>query len=671
MSSFGPTLLTTSGPAQAEAKAPISKAMGSYAAAWACAVQKFPNIKALIFDGRGPEQHFTFEELDLASNRLARNLMASHGVQAGDFVVSIMENRPELLILLLSLLKIGAVFVPLATDLRKEDCQRTAAMYSPKIVVCDQEGLGPFLTDDGSELQTISVPLCRTEDNMLKTMMAEGSSAPLEAPLYLPEEPCIIFSTSGSTGMPKGVIFSQETVGRLGDMVGFNSYSRPGEKHLLWVSMRGIGATLVMMSQLLDGISQVMVDTYPSGPSVWADLIDKHEVKSNLLFGAAMNQMLHELPNRTFPSVTRITYGGSCFAPSLVQKSMDQFPNAEFTQGYGITEAFPISLLGPEHHKRRSDTDVHPVDLGRMGSAGKPTGSEVFIEDLARPGSGAAPPPEKNGIGQICSKSQFSMMGYYKNPEKTKEAMPDGEFMRTGDVGRIDEDGFLQILGRVKEIIPAYRGFNVTPRDVEDRLFEHPAVGQAAVVGVPHPSGAGEAVVAWVSAKAGSQVSAQELCEFLESSRMPKWQLPDGIHVSKSSLPTVGGKLDKKELQNKSFRRQSLVELAMAAAASASTNSEEAETRASSDDEDLEELLNGLRMVKGCEMIFGACLPVAAAIHKLLQGSGAVPADGNDFLLKELPELVRAMPREDRRTFLLEGNSLIASGQGQRWEVMS
>lgn len=177
-------------------------------------------------------------------------------------------------------------------------------------------------------------------------------------------------------------------------------------------------------------------------------------------------------------------------------------------------------------------------------------------------------------------------------------------------------------------------------------------------------------MVAWVSAKTGSQVTAQELCEFLESSGMPKWQLPDGIHVSKSSLPTVGGKLDKKELQNHSFRRQSLVEIAMTAAANASTKSEEAETSAISDDEELEDLLNSLCMGKGCDMIFGACLPVASAIHQLLQGSGALPADSNEFLLKELPKLVRAMPREDRRTFLLEGNALIAAGQVQGWEAL-
>merc|ERR1719434_370679 len=82
-------------------------------------------------------------------------------------------------------------------------------------------------------------------------------------------------------------------------------------------------------------------------------------------------------------------------------------------------------------------------------------------------------------------------MGYYANPEKTAEAMPDGKFVRTGDIGRIDEDGFLYIVGRVKDIIPAYKGFNVAPRDLEEVLYSHPSVGQASVVGVWHPAGEG------------------------------------------------------------------------------------------------------------------------------------------------------------------------------------
>lgn len=292
----------------------------------------------------------------------------------------------------------------------------------------------------------------------------------------------------------------------------------------MWVSMRGVLGTFLLLQRLVQGGTTVMVDTYPGGPRLWGDLINKHEVDSHILFGAAMNQMLQEMPNCTFKSMKHIMYSGSCFAPSLVQRSMEQFPNAAFTQGYGMTEVFPMAKLEPEHHKRSNEAS--PEDVVQMTSAGKVSAdADVFIEDLDQPGSGKAPLPEKNGVGQICARSKVTMIGYYGHPDKTKETMPDGKFVRTGDVGRISEDGFLYILGRVKDIIPAYKGFNVAPRDIEEILYAHPGVGQAAVVGAWHPSGAGEAVVAWVSAKAGAQLSSGELKLHCEQSGMPRREL--------------------------------------------------------------------------------------------------------------------------------------------------
>jgi len=322
-------------------------------------------------------------------------------------------------------------------------------------------------------------------------------------------------------------------------------------KHLMWVSMRGIGGTLLLLRHLLQGAQTVMVDTYPSGPRLWSELIDKHQLNSHLLFGAAMHQTLQELPHRTFESVRNILYGGSCFAPTLIQRSMEQFPNAGFLQGYGMTEVHPMTMLGPDSHKRAGEASQG--DVLRMSSAGRPLApGSVFIEDLEQPGSGKPPPAGKDGVGQICARSpSVTMMGYYANPEKTAEAMPDGKFVRTGDIGRFDEDGFLYILGRVKDIIPAYKGFNVAPRDIEEVLYSHPGVGQASVVGV-------WTVVAWVRAKAGAHLRADELREHIEQSGLAKWQMPDAIHVSHEALPTTGGKVDAKALRAPAFRRAQL-----------------------------------------------------------------------------------------------------------------
>uniref|UniRef100_A0A7S4SRQ6 AMP-dependent synthetase/ligase domain-containing protein n=1 Tax=Alexandrium monilatum TaxID=311494 RepID=A0A7S4SRQ6_9DINO len=449
------------------------------------------------------------------------------GVGVGDRLVTIVDNRPELVVLLLSCLKLGVTFVPLATDLRPCDCQGMVARYEPSLIVCDQMQCAPFARKDGGNFRSIVLPPFGGNDNQLKQMMSEGSDQPIQIPDVPAGVPSTIF-TSGSTTLPKGVMYSHVDLAGLGSGGGPwpDSAMRDCTKHLMWVSMRGAGGTVILLKHLLQGVMTVMVDSYPSGPEIWGRLIEKHGLDSHILFGAALNQTMQQMPDRRFESVRTILYRGCCFAPTLIQRSMEQLPNAIFVQAYGMTGVYPISILGGDFHKRAGEASEQ--DMLRMSSAGNIVApGSVFIEDLDQPGSGKVPPPEKDGVGQVCARCNVTMMGYFADPEKTLEAMPDGKFVRTGDVGRIDEDGFLYILGRVKDIIPAYKGFNVTPRDVEEVLYSHPCVGQASVVGVWHPSGAGEAVVAWARAKAGAQLRADNLRGHLERAGMPHWQLPE------------------------------------------------------------------------------------------------------------------------------------------------
>jgi len=570
----GPTLLgnrQSHATETSKGKAPTAvEPADCYAVEWAQAAKRFADLNALVFDGVGVEHRFTFEELETNANRLAWSL-ARMGIGMGDRVVTISENRPEMVVLLLSCLKLGITFVPLATDLRPQDCKNMVARYEPSLVISDQPQFAAIEQTGGGEYRTLLLPPFEAQWNQLKEMMAEGSGEPVPAPVVPASVPAIIFSTSGSTALPKGVMYSHADLAGLaawGEAIMDAKQART--KHLMWVSMRGIAATVMLLKHLLQGALTVMVDSYSSGPCLWSELIDKHAINSHILFGAAMNQTLQELPKRTFESVRTITYGGSCFAPTLIQRSMDQFPNASFVQIYGMTEVHPISMLGPEFHRRAHDATV--LDVLRMTSAGRIViPGSVFIEDLERPGSGLAPAVEKNGVGQVCAWSAVTMMGYYANPEKTTEVMPDGKFVRTGDIGRIDEDGFLYIVGRTKDIIPAYKGFNVAPRDLEEVLYSHPSVGQASVVGVWHPSGAGEAVVAWARAKAGARLSAGELRGHFRESGLASWQMPDAIHVSREALPTTGGKIDAKALRADAFRRTQLAaELAAAGARAAS-----------------------------------------------------------------------------------------------------
>eukprot|EP00933_Yihiella_yeosuensis_P000693 TRINITY_DN1010_c0_g1_i1.p1 TRINITY_DN1010_c0_g1~~TRINITY_DN1010_c0_g1_i1.p1 ORF type:complete len:401 (-),score=89.69 TRINITY_DN1010_c0_g1_i1:320-1438(-) len=365
-----------------------------------------------------------------------------------------------------------------------------------------------------------------------------------------------------------------------------------------------------------------------------------------------MDRMQRELFKQKFPSVKSVIYGGSCFSPSLVQASMEQFPNAEFVQGYGMTETKWISFLQSEFHKRKGHATTE--DLLRMSSVGRPVSSreDVFIEDLQQPFSGN-PPADGSGIGQICFKPKVGMLGYFKNQEKTAEVW-DGIAMRTGDVGKIDDEGFVYVLGRVKDIIPSSRGFNITPRDIEEVLYQHPAVGEAAVVGVYHPSGAGEAVVAFVSLKAGSEleVSAEELSQHCVES-MPAWQMPDAIHVVREPLPKKD-KMDRKAMQGSPFRQKVLANELLCAFPKRGTKSlnlnisEQDEVQAlfksmrnSLDAFDPEKLLK----------VFGNHDSTAQLMIQLLTSS--------QFFLKDWLQVFEAMGNCERRSFILQANSLL------------
>eukprot|EP00933_Yihiella_yeosuensis_P070587 TRINITY_DN78715_c0_g1_i1.p1 TRINITY_DN78715_c0_g1~~TRINITY_DN78715_c0_g1_i1.p1 ORF type:complete len:715 (+),score=144.22 TRINITY_DN78715_c0_g1_i1:67-2145(+) len=643
----------------------------SYAAAWACSVEQHGDLDALIYDGVGPEVRYTYRDAESCSNRLARNLCQKYGIKAGDLIVTVMENRPELVILLLSCIKLGAVFVPLATDLKIADCHRVVAMYEPKLIVCDQSEYTPFRMQDGSERELLLVPHFRAGRNMLKTMMEEGSDEPLEVPAASHDEISIIFSTSGSTGVPKGVMHSSACIAAMGNLAKtLKSVPRQnlfeleaGGKNLLWISMRGVGATLVLLTHLIEGVTQIMVDTYPSGPQLWASLIDKHRIDYFLLFGAAMNQMLQEMPHRRFESLKEVSYGGSCFTPSLIQKSMEQFPNAHFKQGYAMTECFPVSSLGPEYHKRASEAAAE--DLLRMSSAGKIIGDAVMIEDLEKPFSGQPPPEGKKGVGQVCVKAQIMMMGYFKNEEKTREVLSSEDgYYRSGDVGRLDEDGFLHILGRVKEIIPTHRGFNCSPRDLEEILYQHPKVGQAAVVGIKHPCGAGEAVVAWVTPKVGAQLSSGELRVHFEETGTPGWQMPDAIHVRYEPLPTTGGKIAKQTLQESGFRKAALAKefsVAIRQLEVEGVSQESKESVASPGKVLFEGLSSSARGSScSCEAVgpaeLEAILGESAEIWQVRQETnGKLPEISLDDFLK----LLGSMEADARAAFILEARSLL------------
>jgi acyl-CoA synthetase (AMP-forming)/AMP-acid ligase II len=312
-----------------------------YANAWAASVAKHADKEVLVFDGPltkklGKEpKRFTMKEIDTRANNLAKALKTKYGVKLGERVVTICDNRPELFVLLLACLKSGASFTPLTTDLSPEHETILVDSFTPKVVITNKP-------DKKFKYPVVELPEYYShEGGEFDKMETEGDGKPDgDASPAIYQKPNIIFSTSGSTGVPKGVMYSGGLVAAHGVIIKkLEQLGTPllpkGEQNstqLLWVPMRGVVGTSVTLMLTAEGVRSVMCDSPDATPLDWKELITKHTITTVCLFGAAMQNFITHLPDGdTLPTISMISYGGSCFPPTLIQQSMKQFPNAKFT----------------------------------------------------------------------------------------------------------------------------------------------------------------------------------------------------------------------------------------------------------------------------------------------------------------------------------------------------
>jgi long-chain acyl-CoA synthetase len=245
------------------------------------------------------------------------------------------------------------------------------------------------------------------------------------------------------------------------------------------------------------------------------------------LFNALMSHP--KIKNLDLSSLKFCLCGGAPL-PLEIKQRFEAITGCTVVEGYGLSEASPVVTTNP------IDGPVKP------GSIGLPLpGTVVSLRDLADP-TKEVPVGEK---GEVCVKGPQVMLGYYKRPKDTAEQMV-GEFLRTGDVARMDEEGFLFIEDRIKDLIIC-SGFNVYPRRVEEAIYEHPAVAEVTVIGIKDAK-RGEAPKAFVKLKPGMEATAADIVEHLKS-RISKIEMPAEIEFRDELPKTMVGKLSKKELR--------------------------------------------------------------------------------------------------------------------------
>jgi long-chain acyl-CoA synthetase len=338
-------------------------------------------------------------------------------------------------------------------------------------------------------------------------------------------DPAGLLYTGGTTGRAKGVLLSHENLwfaGRSGHDAG----------HLPDV-VRGLSALPLSHSYglLVTVVGFHALEQHPSvlmrwfEPERFLELAQEHRTQITAVV-PSMIQLLLVLPLEEYDlsELRYVVSGGSPLPTDVAEELSRRLPHVEIREGYGLTETAAL-------------VSSSPPGEARLGSVGKAApGVEIRIDG-------------EDEVGEICVRSPSVMLGYWQSPELTAETVRDG-WLHTGDLGYLDADGYLYVVDRMKDLI-IRGGFNVFPRDVEERLLEHPGVAAAGVVGRPDHAH-GEEVVAFVELRSGQEADTDELVAWSKE-RIGGYKYPREVHVV-SSLPlTPVGKIDRKALRAKAL----------------------------------------------------------------------------------------------------------------------
>jgi acyl-CoA synthetase (AMP-forming)/AMP-acid ligase II len=369
-----------------------------------------------------------------------------------------------------------------------------------------------------------------------EAFLADGAAA---EPARRPQESdlCWLLYTSGTTGLPKGAMLSHRNL-MAGATNSLCAWETGGQDVCLFTFPLFHVAGYVMLTYHLRGVPVILLRAFD--PEILLESVQRHRATS-VGMAPTMVAMLLEDPKTQgydLSSLRSIGYGASAMPAEVIRRARRVWPKARFTTGFGMTElAGNVMYLGPDDHDRGADESLEILrSVGRQ----MPLARVRVVDDEGRD----VPMGQE---GEIVVKGDQVLSGYWRNPEATERAFIDGWF-RSGDVGRFDAGRYLYIVDRKKDMILT-GGENVYPREVEEVLFEHPAISDAAVVGAPDPRW-GEKVVAVVCVRAGYALDPAELISFCRA-RIASYKKPRHVIVLDTLPRNASGKVLKRELRDR------------------------------------------------------------------------------------------------------------------------
>lgn len=489
-----------------------------------------PDATAFEFEGRST----SFVQLEAHTNQVANALIAA-GIGPGQRIAYVGKNSDHYFELLLGAAKAGVVMVPIGWRLAPPEIAFIVTNAEAKLLF-----VGGEFADMVRASEELQPPVIAMEADMRWPTFeswrdAQGDAAPDIA--VRPGDVTVQLYTSGTTGKPKGAMLTHanflagQRLGKLHPMP-WNMWG-PDDVSLVAMPVAHIGGTGWGMVGLVNGAKGVIAREFD--PMKVLDYIENDRVSKMFMVPAAMQIVVRQPRARQvdYSRMKYILYGASPIPLDLLRECMEVF-GCGFCQQYGMTETTgTIVYLPPEDHD--------PAGNSRMRGAGLPMpGVEIRI--LGDDGEMLP----AHAVGEVATRSYATMAGYWKLDEATAATIsPDG-WLRTGDAGYLDDDGYLFIHDRVKDMIIT-GGENVYPAEVESAVYGHPAVAEVAVIGVPDDKW-GEAVKAIVVAKPGAVIDPADIVAFARS-RIAAFKVPKSVDVIDALPRNASGKILRRELR--------------------------------------------------------------------------------------------------------------------------
>lgn len=484
--------------------------------------RKYPNQVAVISLG----QETTYKHLDEQVNNTA-NALRVNGIVKGDKVGIFMPNVKEFVVLYFAIQRIGAVVVPINAKFVTREIEYVLNHSDAKAIFAHE-----FIFEQAANISfdglQIKTGTASADWQSFEQFLAAAPDENIVCNLVEDDDSTLLY-TSGTTGNPKGVLLTNRNVLAVSHMIAIEMEIKPESRLLIMMPLtHSAPLNLFLVTSVLVGATAILTPTFT--PDLLIDTVENY--KTTHFFGAPVAYLLTasspRIESADLSSMKWWVYGGAPLSEKEVLYIQKQFNTENLVCVYGLTEAGPSGSI------------LHAADHAtKAGSIGKraPFGTELRVinhlnEDVA-PGE----------IGEIILFGEGNMKEYYKNPEETKNIFVDG-WVRSGDLARIDEDGYVYIVDRKKDVIIS-GGVNIYPKEIEDQMLQHDAIFEVAVFGVPHPEW-GETVKAVYSANA--TVSEQEIREFLNE-KLAAFKIPK-IYEQVDVLPrNASGKILKQQLR--------------------------------------------------------------------------------------------------------------------------